>query len=91
MDVLNVINNSPFAWGISSLLVNMGARFITMDLTPSQEAVMRHPITKRVVLICMIFLVTKNITTSILIAAFVIMVMEVLANEKSSLNLFLKT
>jgi hypothetical protein len=88
MEWLSVINGSPAAWGVATLAVNLGARFVSTDLTPAQEAVMRHPATKRLVIFCMIFLVTRNLTISFILTLGVIMLLEGFANEHSPFNIF---
>jgi hypothetical protein len=85
---LSAINGSPVAWGVAALVVNLGSRFVTMDLTPAQEAVMRHPLTKRLVIFFMIFLVTRNVAIALIITLGVIMVLEGFANEHSPFNIF---
>lgn len=85
---LSAINGSPAAWGVATLVVNLGARFVTTELTPAQEAVMRHPATKRVVIFFMVFLVTRSVAISLIITLAVIMLLEGFANEHSPFNIF---
>lgn len=87
MEWLSAINGSPAAWGVATLAVNLGSRFVSMDLTPAQEEVMRHPATKRVVIFCMIFLVTRSVAISLMITLGVIMLLEGFANEHSAFNI----
>ena len=90
MEWLSAIDTSPAAWGVATLAVNMGARFVTTELTPAQEEVMRHPVTKRVVIFCMIFLVTRSVAISLIITMGVIMLLEGFANEHSAFNIMFK-
>jgi hypothetical protein len=78
---------SPALWGIATLAVNLGARFVTTELTPAQQEALRHPATKRCVLFCMVFLVTRNALVSLMLTVAAVVVLEGLANEHSPFNI----
>ena len=47
--------NSPASWGMASMVSAIGGRFVFSELTPSQQRIMRHPLTRRFVTFCMAF------------------------------------
>jgi hypothetical protein len=80
--------NSPASWGMASMVSAIGGRFVFSELTPSQQRIMRHPLTRRFVTFCMAFVVTRNVKIAFIITAGVIMILEVLANENSRFCMF---
>lgn len=78
-----IINTSPIAWGIASLMSSLGGRFVVSSLTPMQERILGHPLTRRLVICCMVFAGTRDLIKSIIITFGVILVLDVLANETS--------
>jgi len=90
MDVSSIaaFANSPASWGMASMVSAIGGRFVFSELTPSQQRIMRHPLTRRFVTLCMAFVVTRNVKIAFLITAGVIMILEVLANENSRFCMF---
>jgi hypothetical protein len=81
------MNGSKLVWGLAAITVSLGSRFIVTDLTPMQERILRHPAVKRVVLVFMFFLPTRDLMLSVCLAFVAAMCLECLLNEKSSLCL----
>jgi hypothetical protein len=82
---LAALASSKVLWGVTAMTFNLSARFITMDMTPAQVAIMQHPITKRVALVCFMFSVTRDIVLAIVLAAVIAFVFDGLLNERSRL------
>lgn len=80
---MHVVNSSPVSWGIASLISALGSRFVVSSLTPAQEHFLAHPFTRRIVICCMIFVVTRDIIQSIMMTFGVILVLDVFTNETS--------
>ncbi len=73
LDYLNSLASSPLFLGISILLVNVGSRFITHELSGNDEEYQRNIILRRLTIFAACFVGTKDIITSILLtAAFVV-------------------
>lgn len=83
LTTVTTINASKLAVGIASLTFNFGSRVILGDLTPSQQKFFRHPVVKRFVLVCMFFVVTRDVFVSIALALLTVLLMDVLLNESS--------
>lgn len=78
--------NSLFI-GFCSLMVNLGSRYIIGDITKTQEYLLKHPIVKCIILFCMIFLVTRDVRTSIVIICAFYLTTYALLNEKSQFSI----
>lgn len=83
--VLGFMASSKVMWGVASIVFNLVARFIAMDLTPAQLTILQHPVTKRIALFCLMFSVTRDIMLSIIMATIISFVLDGFCNEKSQL------
>ena len=79
--------SNPVFLGACSLIVNIGARFIVTDLTPTQEYIIKLPIVKAFILLCMCFLITRDVRTSFVLMCGFYLVFYALLNEKSQFNI----
>jgi hypothetical protein len=74
MEYLNAIGTSPFFVGVSVLLVNVGSRFITHELSADDAEYQQNILLRRVAVFAACFMATRDILTSILLtAAFVVL------------------
>ena len=64
---LENIAKSPIMLGIAILLVNLGGKYITADLTKYDEKLLTNKIIKKITLFCIAFLSTRDIRFSIII------------------------
>jgi len=78
-----IINTSPIAWGIASLVATLGGRYVIESLTPAQRNLLSHPLVRRFIICCMVFLVTRDIVKSLIITVGVVLALEVITNESS--------
>lgn len=74
MEYLNALGTSPFFIGISVLLVNVGSRFITHELSADDEEYSQNIFLRRIAVFAACFMATRDIITSIVLtAAFVVL------------------
>jgi hypothetical protein len=83
-DVLNVINTSRIAWGLSTLAMQFGARYVVTDLTDMQTRVLASAVGKRLVMCGMIFVATRDIMLSVVMTMGIHAVLAIFFNEKSA-------
>jgi hypothetical protein len=73
MEYLNALGSSPFFIGVSVLLVNVGSRFITHELSADDSEYQQNILLRRLTVFAACFMATRDIVTSILLtAAFVV-------------------
>jgi len=82
------LNNSPAAAAIASVLFNYGSRFILSDLTPEQEKIMASRVTRKLLVLCMFFIATRDVMLSIMLTVVFMFFANVLFNENSDLSVF---
>ena len=83
MDICNAINGSKVAWALSAMCVNMGSRFIIQEMTPLQVQVFSHPVFKRIVIFCIVFIATRDILLAAAFALLAWIVLEHILHENS--------
>lgn len=81
--VYNLNNNIYFA-GIIMIILNIGAKFITIELSPTQEAFVRNNIGRQLLLFSIVWMGTKNIYVSLTLTAVFIILSDFLLNENSN-------
>jgi hypothetical protein len=85
---LNMINTSPYIIGSMMLMMNLGARFLSLEITKGQEQFLSHPWVRRFLIFVVFFIGTRNVWVAFWMALIVILLIGYLFNENSSLCLF---
>ena len=83
MILLNNIINSKYFGGFMILVLNLGSRFVAMELSENQEQLLSNIIIRRFVIFTMLFVATKDIFVSIILTAAFIVLVSGLFNENS--------
>lgn len=78
------LNNSKFFAGIVMLMLNIGARHITINLSKTQEEFLKYNVARELVIFAMAWVGTRDLITSILITAAFVVLADYLFNEESS-------
>ncbi len=82
------INSNPYLIGMTVLLLNMGGRFISMELTKGQEAIFQNPWVRRFLIFFALFMGTRNVLVAFYMSVIIILCLGYLFNENSSLCIF---
>jgi hypothetical protein len=89
MDVLmQSINTSPYFIGIMMLLLNLGGRFLALEITKDQEKFLSQPWIRRFFLFAVLFVATRNLIIAAGLTIIVILALGYLFNENSDLCLW---
>ena len=80
--------SSPYTLAAAIFLINIGGRFLPMEITKGQEKYLNTPWFRRCIIFVIFFLATRNIITAGWISLIVILCIGYLFNENSSLYLF---
>ena len=78
------LNTSPFVSGCVMLIMNLGGKYVTMDIPKGMHYFFAHPWIRKLTILCISFVATRNIKTALLIALLFILFSRFLMNEKSS-------
>jgi hypothetical protein len=85
---LQLFNNNPYFVGIMMLILNLGGRFISLEVTKKQEQFLQHPWVRRVLIFTVLFIATRNLWIAFWTTLGVILFLGYLFNENSALCLF---
>jgi hypothetical protein len=89
MDVLmSAVNTNPYFIGLMMLLLNLGGRFLALEITKEQEKFLSQPIVRRFFLFAVLFVATRNFVIAAGLAIIVIIILGYLFNENSELCLW---
>lgn len=82
------LNTNPYFIGLMMLLLNLGGRFIGMEVSKEQEKVFQHPIVRKALIFTVIFVATRNIFVALSMTVVVLLLISYLFNENSDLCLW---
>jgi hypothetical protein len=89
--LISTINTNPYLIGLMMLTLNLGGRFLSMEVSKDQEKFMSHPIVRRFFLFAVLFVATRNIVIATGLSIIVILFIGYLFNENSDLCLWRST
>ena len=85
--VIAGINTNPYFIGLMMLLLNLGGRFLGLEVSKEQERVFQHPWVRRALFFTVLFVATRNIMVAFVMTIFVVLFLSILFNENSSFYL----
>lgn len=80
--LLNILNQNKVLWGVSMLMLNFGARFVISDLGKAHELMLSNEIVKKVIIMSMFFVATRDIAISFLLTVAYIIIIDGMLHEK---------
>ena len=86
--ILHVFNNNPYFIGIMMLVLNLGGRFISLEVTKKQEQFLQLPWVRRLLIFTVLFVATRNLWVAFWTTVVVVLLLGYLFNENSALCLF---
>tara|TARA_B100001540_G_C15713500_1_gene599688 strand:- start:771 stop:1181 length:411 start_codon:yes stop_codon:yes gene_type:complete len=81
---LKPLSNNKFLLGLSLIIINIGSKYIEMNLTDSQEELIRKYVGREILIFSIVFLGTKDVIISILMTAAFIILSSFILHEESS-------
>jgi len=92
IDILvSSINSNPYFIGIMMLLLNLGGRFLSLEVSKGQEKFFSDPIVRRFLLFVVLFVATRNILVAAGLTIIVVILLGYLLNENSDIYIFHST
>lgn len=85
------INSNPYFIGIMMLLLNIGGRFLSLEVSKGQEKFLSDPYVRRFLLFAVLFVATRNVMVAAGLTVIVVILLGYLLNENSDLCVFRST
>jgi hypothetical protein len=82
------VNANPYFIGFMMLALNLGGRFIGLELTRSQEAFLQNVWVRRLLIFVVLFMGTRNILVAFWMWLAVVFLLGYVLNENSSMCIF---
>lgn len=83
----NFVNTNPYFIGVMMLLLNLGGRFLGMEVSKGQEKFFQHAWVRRVLIFVVLFIATRNVLIAAFLSVIIILLLGFLFNENSSFYL----
>jgi hypothetical protein len=80
---LQSLNTNPYFIGCLMLVMNLGGRFLSLELSKSQEAILSSTWTRRFLLFTVLFVATRNVLVAFVMSLVIWAFLAHLLNEKS--------
>tara|TARA_B110000483_G_scaffold191731_1_gene227800 strand:+ start:3006 stop:3386 length:381 start_codon:yes stop_codon:yes gene_type:complete len=91
LQIINTLNTSKLLVGVCMIMFNIGSKYILIDLSKSQEQLLKSFVLRRITLFCIFFVATRDLVVSfVLTASFVVLAFN-LFNEDSKYNIMPKS
>jgi hypothetical protein len=78
------INMNPYILGIAYIILNLGGRFMSLSVTPAQEAFLQNTVFRPLLLFAIMFIGTRNMVVAFWLTLFILLLLHYLLNENSS-------
>jgi hypothetical protein len=78
------LNNSKFFAGLVMIMLNIGSKYVTIELSKTQEQYLKNSIARQFLIFSIVWLGTKDVITSLGLTAVFIILTQYLFNENSS-------
>ena len=81
---LHSLNNSRFFAGLVMIMLNIGSKYVTIELSKSQEQYLRNSIARQMLIFAISWMGSRDIITALALTAVFNVLTQHLFNEKSS-------
>ena len=82
------LNSNPYFIGTMMLMLNLGGRFLSMEMSRSQETFFQSTWVRRFLIFIVLFVGTRNVVVAFWMTLVIILLIGYLFNENSALCLF---
>jgi hypothetical protein len=77
------LNMNPYLIGVFMLLLNLGGRFLSLELTKKQEAFLQSSWVRPIIFFTVIFISTRNLVAAFWVTLLFFFIIWIIANENS--------
>jgi ABC-type multidrug transport system fused ATPase/permease subunit len=83
LKMLYSLNDSKFFAGIIMLVMNIGSKYIVVELSRTQESFMKYTLGRLLLIFSILWIGTRDIVISLLLTAVFVLLVDYLFNENS--------
>lgn len=86
----DTLNQSKYFAGIMMIVLNLGSKYITLELSENQDELLKNKIIRRFLVFTVVFVATRDIYVSLILTGVFILLVSGLFNENSSYSIVTK-
>lgn len=79
--VITLLNGNPYIIGAAYLMINLGGRYLSLELTKQQEAFLANKALRPILLFSVLFIATRSLVVAFWTTIIVLSIIWVFANE----------
>lgn len=87
MNNITNIGSNKFLLGISMLMLNLGSKYLTIEISKTQEQFFKHSIVRKLTLFSIFFIATRDLIVSIILSSIFILFTQGIFNENSKYSI----
>ena len=88
MDLINTLNNSKYFSGLIMVLLNLGSKYVSLEISEAQDFFLSHPIIRKALVFTIFFIATKDIVVSLISTLVFLLLVCFILHEESHLCFF---
>ena len=85
MSYLSYLNNSKFFAGVVMIMLNIGSKYVTVELSKSQEEYLKNNIGRQLLIFAISWMGSRDILIALALTAIFTILTDHLFNEESSM------
>ena len=82
-DIINVLNDNKYFAGIIMLTMNIGSKYVMIELSKTQENYIKYSLGRQLVIFSILWIGTRDIFISLVLTAIFILLVDYIFNENS--------
>jgi hypothetical protein len=82
-NIFNSLNTSKYFSGIMMIMLNIGGKQISNEISSFQETILNHKVMRRLLVFVVVFIATKDVKISLIVTICFIIIVTGLFNEDS--------
>ena len=87
---INNLNNNKYFAGLAMIILNLGSKYLIMELSETQEEFMSNKIFRRFIIFTVAFIATKDIVVSLIMTGIFVILVSNIFNENSKYSIVKK-
>lgn len=88
--IFEVLNNSKYFSGLIMILMNLGSKYVSLELSEEQEEFLSRKLIRRLLVFAIFFVATRDVLVSIILTGIFILFIGSLLNDNSKFCLIKK-
>lgn len=84
--IVKNLNNSKIFAGLALIILNLGSKHVDLDFTPAQLVILRHTITRQLLIFAIAWMGSRDIYAALTITCGYVILTEILLNHNSDFN-----